>query len=268
MSIYIIPGIILLLVLLASYAFISHTLERRRLHRQRLLTAMKVRKRNFKYMITGFPPHFLSNELVSLVYRALIDTCEHLAKLEPSDPKHLNDLQAYSNQLTTIKQETNAKRVLLENPEQIKEVRQHLQELHRFVAQQAAIKAITATQAGAFDDQIKRLALQSSVDGYIFQGKQAQQIGKLRLAIHYFGLARKLLTPENTSHAYDKQIEQLSGAITILEEKAGAHPEKEDDTEGDSLDPKIATTASGPAGKEWENFNTNEDEWKKKQLYD
>lgn len=266
MSIYIISFIILLLVLMASYVFISHTVEKRRVHRQRILAALKVRQRNFRYMITGFPPHFLSNDLMSLVYRSLIDICDQLNKLEPKDPTHQEDLQLYESQLIALKQTEGAKRVRLENPDQIKEIRQHLQELYRFVVQQEGLKAISKVQAAAFTDQIKRLAVQSTVDGYISQAKKAHQAGKARLAIHYYGLARKFLMPENTSHTYDSQIAQLSEMIATLEATtANISPSAE---ESGNSEAEGVTNASGSINKEWEKFGTNEDEWKKKQIYD
>lgn len=270
MSIYIIAFIIVLVVVLIGYAIISRTVEKRRVQRQRLLTTLKVRQRNFRHMITGFPPHFLDNDLTALVYRALIDTCEQLSKLETNDPKHQEDLKLYSHQLTELKHSDQVKRIRLENPNQIKEVRQHLQELYRFVGQQEALKAISKIQASTFADQIKRLALMSSVDGYIFQAKQAQQTGKLRLAIHYYGLARKLLTPENVNHIYDKQIAQLSSAISKLEERSADmapdtgesadHPHNEASTQ--------PTPSTNPKNKEWDNFVNDDEKWKKKQLYD
>jgi len=82
----------------------------------------------------------------------------------------------------------------------------------------------------------------------------------LRLAIHYFSLAKKLLTAENASRAYDKQIAQLDAITSKLEEKAQIHGE-----------PEVAVqtpTTGEPAAKEWDNFTTPEDAWKKKQIYD
>jgi hypothetical protein len=260
MSIYIISGILALLILLVGYAVISTTLEKRRVQRQRLLTALKLRERNFKYMITGLPPHFLSNDLSALVYQALIDTCEQLTKLDPKDPLHQADANAFTAQLGAIKQSPDKQRVRLENPAQVKEVRQHLQELLRFVAHQEARKLINPLQAATYSDQIKRLSLQISVDAYVTQGKQAQQVGKLRLAIHFFTLARKLLTSENASHSYDKQIAQLQGAIAKLEETTTAEGLT---AEGTSQDEK--QEGSGMS-KEWDQFG--DDEWKKKQVYD
>lgn len=267
MSIYIAASVILLLVLLATYALISQAIERKRVQRQRLLTALKVRQRNFRHMLSGFPPRFLSNDLNSLIYRALIDICEQLHKLEPEDGAHAADLQLLTDQLNALKQTPPTQRVKLENLQQIKEIRQHLQELYRFVSQQETLKVITKIQAAAFTDQIKRLALQSAVDGYVAQAKKAQQIGKLRLAIHYYTLARKQLLPENSGHIYDKQIAQLSALITRLEEKAKNRKGADTDIDGELPADGEPSQNSGSLNKEWEKFG-DEDEWKKKQLYD
>src|SRR5690606_40182898 len=86
MSIYIISAIVILLVLAGSYALIHNTLERKRLQRQRLIAALKVRQRNLHHMATGFPPHFLSPDLMMLIVRAQIDACEQLIKIEPRNP--------------------------------------------------------------------------------------------------------------------------------------------------------------------------------------
>lgn len=260
MSIYIVSGIVVLIISLVSYAFISHTLEKRRAHRQRLLAALKIRERNFKYMITGLPPLFLSHDLNTLVYRALIETCEQLGKLEPKDPNHRADASLFTAQLNSIKPATDKQRIRLENPAQIKEVRQHLQELYRFVVQQEARKLINEIQAAAYSDQIKRLVLQISVDGYVVQAKQAQQLGKIRLAIHYFILARKLFASANANHTYDKQIAQLQATIAKLEAAAGKKVTEAETTSSDEK-PDVA-----PVNKEWEQFG--DDEWKKKQVYD
>lgn len=261
MSIYIVSGIIALLIILVAYAFISHTLEKRRLQRQRLLTALKNRERNFKYMITGLPQHFLSNELSALVYRALIETCEQLAKLSPNDHTHKTDAKLYASQLDTLKHSSESQRVRLDSPAQIKEVRQHLQELYHFVAQQEARQAINAVQAAAYSDQIKRLILQISVDSHAIQARQAQQQGKLRLAIHYYSLSRKLLTGENAGHSYDKQITQIQTIIAKLEALA-ASQEPPPKTETSKEQEEAAST-----NKEWEQFSEG-NEWKKKQVYD
>lgn len=260
MSIFIVVIIIVLLIALAAYAFISQAIEKKRVQKQRILMTLKTKQRNFIHLINGFPPNFLTTDLLSLIYRALIDTCEQLSKIEPKEQRHQDDITLYTNQLDALPKNAVAQRARVDNPQAMKDIRQHLQELQHFLVQQESIKAINKVQFGAYIDQIKRLALQMSVDAYLYHAKQAQQVGKLRLAIHYFSLAKKLLTGENASRAYDKQIAQLDAITSKLEEKAQISGEPEAAVQN--------PTADEPAAKEWNNFATPEDAWKKKQIYD
>ncbi|RYY01646.1 MAG: hypothetical protein EOO53_16775 [Gammaproteobacteria bacterium] len=257
MSIFIVAIIFALLLALAGYAFITQSIEKKRVQKQRILTTLKTKQRNFVHLINGFPPNFLGSDLLALIYRALIDVCEQLNKIEPKDPRHQDDVTLYTNQLDALPKNSQAQRVRVEAPQAMKEIRQHLQELQNFLVQQEATKVINKVQFVAYVDQIKRLILQMSVDAYLYQGKQAQQIGKLRLAIHFFTLAKKLLAAENASRAYDKQIAQLDGILIKLEEKVQL-----------SATTEPANSSDASLTKEVSGEQRPEDSWKKKQMYD
>lgn len=267
MSAYIIAIIFLLLILLAGYLFLSHSIEKRRVQRQRLITALRARRNSFRDLATGFPAGFLSNDLTALLYRALIDCCEQLSRLEPKDPTHAEQFSLYTNLLATQKDSNQQTRVRLDNPQQIKEAHHLLQELYKFVMQQATLHIINQVQTEAYADQINRLVLQMSVDGHVFNARQSQQAGKVRLAVHYYSLARKALAAENAGHGFDKQIAQLDSIIAKLQEKADAPPEGTE-TATAATQAKPATTTDGSSSKEWKQFDEENDKWKKKQIYD
>lgn len=223
---------------------------------------LKTKHRNFVHLVNGFPPNFLTPDLISLIYRALIDTSEQLSKIEPKEPRHLEEVTTFTNQLDALAKSGPAQRVRFDNPQQMKDIRQHLQELLHFVAQQEAQKNINKIQLDAYVDQIKRLSLQMSVDAYLYQGKQAQQANKLRLAVHFFTLAKKLLISENASRAYNKQLEQIEVVIAKLEEKAQIAGEPMHEAEAPSGSTENTT-------KEWDKFvSPSDDTWKKKNVYD
>jgi len=249
--------IVALLVLLVGYTFVSQSLEKRRKRRNRLLLALKHRKRNFKFMVTGFPRGFLTKELTLIVYRALLDACEHLSRLEPKDASHMEDFTAFSAELEQIKQQEQAQRARIENPEQVGEIKQLLEELYRFIAHQGERGNLSEAQSQVYQDQIKRLALQASVDAYAANARLAQGAGKPRLALHYYSLAKKLLLGENGGQGYQKQLSQLQEIIGKLKSQVDQQPE--------------TPQQAGPAPeekKEWEEFSKKEEGWKKKQLYD
>lgn len=267
MSAYVIAIIFLVLILLAGYLFLSHSIEKRRAQRQRLITALRARRNSFRDLATAFPAGFLSTDLTTLLYRALVDCCEQLSRIEPKDPTHAEQFNFYTNLLATQKDNSQQTRVRLDNPQQIKEAHGLLQELHRFVMQQSASQLINQVQTEAYVDQINRLVLQMSVDGHVFNARQSQQVGKVRLAVHYYTLARKALAAENASHGFDKQIAQLDSVIAKLQEKAEATPETTEAPEA-ATQPKSAVATDGSSSKEWKHFDEENEKWKKKQIYD
>lgn len=251
----------LVLLLIAGYLFLSHSIQQRRLRRQRLVTALRARRNSFIELATGFPKGFLAQDLNNFLYRALIDTCEQLSRVEPNDPQHTEQMAFYTAQLNSQQSGDPLPRIRLDNPEQIKEARQLLQELYKFIQQQASLKLINGVQAEAYTDQIKRLVLQMTVDNHIFNARQSQQVGKIRLAIHYYNLARKLLLSENGSHIFDKQITQLDAVVKALEEKA------QTDTSTQATEPESSQSPQ-EGSKEWDKFSEQNATWKKKNLYD
>ena len=272
MSAYVIAGFFLLLTLVAGYLFLSHSIEKRRIQRQRLITALRARRNSFRDLATGFPTGFLSNDLTALLYRALIDCCEQLARLEPKDHNHEEQLALYTNLLSALKESTQQARVRLDNPKQIKEAHSLLQELYKFVKQQFALKQINQVQTDAYTDQINRMLLQMTVDGHVFNARQAQQVGKVKLAIHFYQLGRKVLATENAGHTFDKQIAQLDAVIAKLQEKVETPAEQSGDTSNTDPDtiaskPKTSTIDTS-ISKEWKQFDEENEKWKKKQIYD
>lgn len=251
----------LVLLLIAGYLFLSHSIQQRKIRRQRLVTALRARRNSFIDLATGFPKGFLPQDLSNFLYRSLIDTCEQLSRVEPDDPQHMEQMAFYTAQLNAQQTNEHLPRVRLDNPEQIKEARQLLQELYKFIQQQVALNVVNSIQGEAYTDQIKRLVMQMTVDHHIFNARQSQQIGKIRLAIHYYNLARKLLLSENSSHLFDKQISQLDSVVKALEEKAKA------DTSTHSADLDSAQSPQ-EGNKEWDKFTEQKADWKKKNLYD
>jgi hypothetical protein len=261
-SVNVIATIIVLLAALVCYAFVSQTLRAKREQRNRVLTALKARGRNFKFMQAGFPKDFLPRDLVLLIQRNLIEVCEQLAKLEPSNPVHLQDLQSVSAQLSeTQKQTRPASPVQLENPQQIKEVKMCLEELNRFIHQQELKSAIPKNQADAYRALMKLLVLQISVDNYSLQGRAAEQAGKTKLAIHYFDTALNLLIREGKSDHFMQKITLLRERIKILKERFAEELNTQNEAEIDS--PELDENQS-----EWSSFDEQRSEWKKKQVYD
>ena len=258
----IIIAIVCLLGALVLYAFAMQTIQQKREHRKRLMTALKTRSRVFKYMLNGFPPNFLSKELTLLVQRSLADVCEQLAKLDPSDPSHLQDLQLVSSQMVESKRQTRPSQpVSLESQQQIKDVKIGLEELYHFIDTLDRKQTLPRSHIELYRSQIKHLVVSISVDSYCLHGKQAQQADKTKLAVHYYELALKLMLRENKPSVYETRMQQIQGLITSLKQKLAdedpqAHLSRQELAEQEEVQ------------EEWEKFNQKDAIWKKKNFYD
>lgn len=261
-SAYIIGIIVALLIALSCYAFISQSIDKKRKQKQRLLGALKTRSRNFKFMLNGFPPDFLTRDLQILVNRCLVDVTEQLARLEPGNKSYVEELQLFSSQLEEIKRKPQSdKRKQLDNPQQVKEVKRYLQELNKFIAQMVSRGNINKAQSASYEKQIKNLVLQMTVDAYLMNAKQSQQSDKKRLAVHYYTLALKLLTKENAKGTYLKQITQLKQVIAKLEAQLA-------EEEPEYKESEHSAASKDAAAEEWEKIDQDDDSWKKKRVYD
>ncbi len=253
--------IIVLLAGLVCFAFVSQTIEKNRKQKQRLLAALKLRARNFKYVLSGFPPDFLTRDLTVLVHRCLIDVCEQLSKLEPNERQYVDELQFYTQQMEEVQKKAKSPRPKpLENPQQVKEVKSHLEDVNKFVFQLEKRGTLNSAQAQAYSKQIRQLTLQMTVDNYILNAKQAQGGEKNRLAVHYYGLAHKLLARSNTEGHFNKQIAQLDQLLETLKLKL-----EEEEPNYRETDAQLEEKAL--AEKAWDSLD-EEDTWKKKSVYD
>jgi hypothetical protein len=262
-SVAIITSIIVLLAGLVCYAFIAQTLAQKRQQRERLLAALKVRARNFKFILSGFPAGFLPKELALLVQRSLMQLLEQLSKLERSNNTHQEDLQAIAQQMAETQRQapvSSNRPTAIENPQQAREIKAYLEEFYKFIFQLEGKKNLTKAQADIYRGMIRHLVLQLSVDSYVLHGRIAREKGKPRLAIHYLDLALKLMIRERVSGQFDARIAQIRTAINDLQ----SHLTNE---AGETTELPEEDGDQSAISSEWDTF-AQEPSWKKKQLYD
>lgn len=263
-SVTVITGIIVILAVLVCYAFVAQTIQNKRERRKRLLAALKSQSRNFKFILDGCPDGFLTKDLKLVVLRSLIEVSEKLSREEPKEPQFGNDLKHYTERLAEAqREEPNPQRVAIENPQQIKEAKMSLEELHRFIFNLEGQNRVTRNQGDAYRNQIKQLVLQITVDGYFISGQSAKQAGKTKLALHYFDLAFKLLAREDKYGLFKNKSQQLQ---SLTEELKAQLSEEEGEAALSSEELKAQSELTG----EWDKFSgeSDEDLWKKKQVYD
>lgn len=149
-----------------------------------------------------------------LILKNIRDTYEQLAQLEPDQSNHIVMLEHTAEQITEAQRcKPNERRKSLESPHQIHETQNHLKELNQFIADLTQKQILLEKQRQYFNSQIQQLMLSLSADNYIIQGQQAMQLGRSKMATHYFDLTVKLLAREGKPGFFDEQIAELKQLI-------------------------------------------------------
>lgn len=257
-SVSLIASIIALLALLVCYAFISQTLVQRRERRKRVLNGLRVRLRDFKYILNSVPAGYLPKDLRLFVQRSLLNVLEQLTQLEPGVAAHKEDMRTIAEQmaLTQRTDEPTASQPL-ENAQQSKEIKACLEQLYKFIFHLENRGTLSDAHAGIYRSMIKRLLLELAADSYQLFARAAQSKQKWRLAIHYYELALKLLSKERKDGQFEARIALLKDLIAEADQQLA---QTEDDPDAPTQ-PIPEDTAA------WEKFAEGPD-WKKKHVYD
>ena len=119
---------------------------------------------------------------------------------------------------------------------------------------------IKPQHALAYEAQVDQLITQVAVDSYLAHAVQSQKTQKTRLALHYSGLALKLMTRKNTTNAYTAQIAKVSENIAALEKQLALEDPQSANAKNSSTQDAVAD--------EWAKLDQEEKGWKKKRIYD
>ncbi len=254
-QIYITIAIIGIIALLVCYVFIRQTLGEKQKEKDRLHRALVKRAKELLQVLSIFPEDFLPKELVVFIYRCIIDAYEQLSRLMPEDNTYVEALKMHSSQLeATIRKPDNAKFTELQSSAQINELRQHLNLLGNFLQKSLKRKHITPKQHAHYRQLLKELIIKLAVNNYTITAKQALDMQKTKLSIHYYDLAKKLLIRETPSH-YQESIDDINRQIEPLIELEKTEQAELNSTQNDNDD------------GEWGEVK-DESDWKKKNVYD
>ena len=250
------------LMVFVGTAFVIHTVERNRKEKKRLETALSKRAASLQHMLDNFPENFLGNELKVLICKSLINIYEQLINIGSNKSQCNAQIANISQRLQTLASESSDKPYqALENPAQIKEVKAQLNMLYGFINKLLTQNSIGKAQAQAYTQQLQVLLTQTSIDHYAIAARQAEEQQKIPLAIHYYQSALDKLNKESLSKAYHQyaiNYQQKINELRALTPQVTKDPLPEQGAE--------TTTA---ASEEWDKFlDTDEDDWKKKSVYD
>ena len=264
-QIYIIVGVIAIISALVCYIFVRQTIGERKLERERLQRALNKRAKELLQAISVFPENFLPKELVVFLYRSIIDAYEQLTKLDSSNKGYVESLQTYTVQLeAAIRKPDNQAAEDLQGAAQINELKQYLNLINGFLQKSVQRGSITQKQHAHYRLLLKELVITLTVNGHNISARQAIEMGKSRLALHHYDLAKKLLTKESPS-GFTEKVHKIDTAMAPLL----AQCEAEDDAVAEQgRNPHSADSAQ--EAEEQDEWNAFEEDsgWKKKNIYD
>ncbi len=262
-QIYITIAIIAIVGALVCYIFVKQTINEKKQEKDRLQRVLAKRAKDLLQMISVFPENFLPKEIIVFIYRCIIDAFEQLTKLAPTEAQYIEGLKVHSAQLEAIIRKPDTQKTEdIQNTAQINELRQYLNVLNGFLEKSVKRSHITQKQYGHYRLLIKELIIKLAVNNYILSAKQSLEIGKPKLALHHYELAKKLLTKETPTHYKDK-IKSINTAMEPLIQQEQAQQAAES---AQTAQAQSEAAENGEDG-EWSSFNEDAG-WKKKNVYD
>ncbi|MGS2717056.1 hypothetical protein ACVBE9_02710 [Eionea flava] len=264
-QIYITIGIVVIVAALVCYIFVKQTIGERKLERERLQRALDKRAKDLLQALSVFPENFLPKELTVFLYRCIIDAYEQLTKLAPSETRYIEALKIHTVQLeASIRKPDTHQTQDLQAASQIAEFKQYLNLIGQFLQKSMQRGQITQKQHAHYRSLLKELVVMLTVNGHTLSAQQAIESQKAKLAVHYYDLAKKLLTKE-TPAGFSEKIQQINARIEPLqlqvdsEEQQAQEQNKNPHTE--------AQTGQEEDKSQWDAFEEDAG-WKKKNVYD
>ena len=241
-------GVFLLLLI----AVTMQSIEKNNRQKRQMESTLKSRARNFSYILDGLPQGYLNRSLKALMARSLLSTYSQLQKLAPGNAEYrtaAERIKIIVEELASEPEEVTP--ATLTDPKQIKDVQQLLRSLYNYIATLLKSNRIDATQAKSYGIQVRRLMVQSSLDGLTQSSQEAIAEGKYRLAIHHLALAIEKMHAENVGGYFDARIQQLKARQVELEAQAETRDQAKEE-----------------AAREWDELTQEDQSWKKKAIYD
>ncbi len=230
----------------------------------RLHRALDKRSTDLIQMLNAFPPNFLPQDLQIFLYRCIVDGFEQLSKLAPEKEEYLEQFKVYTTHMeTALRAPKNNTEVNLQSSAQINEIRQYLNYLGRFMQRWMQRGNLSAKQYSGYKELLKNLIAKLMVDNYVLSAKQAVQIDKSKLAVHYYMLAKNILTKEGLAAGNKSRLTFINEELSTLEKQV---KEEEEQAEANNTTSEDGEQEQEGA-KAWQKYN-EDDDWKKKNVYD
>ncbi len=269
------------IAILIMAAYVSQILEKQRIKRVRIQAEHNDRVRKLEYMLTAFPPGYLSKELKLLLCGQIVHHLSELRQFNTASAKINTHIAAVESNMQAISHEV-ATEQSLSFPSQtqtidIKELRALLKDLHGFVTRLYKHGAISKDTANIHVNHIRNLVLHITIDKFTVSGEMARKHGNHKLAMHHYTLAFNELAKQPNKNLYQKELikyKTIIEQLKIEEAKALAGEQEAQGSpgvqaaQGTKEDAKAPQSSPGTLSNESEWNEFDKDSVFKKREYD
>lgn len=259
MSSVIILGVVLSLALgLIFIVYSKQAAEKKRIDHIRYLRSLGDRARNLMFLMEEIPAHYLDQNMRIFLSRSVVELFQQQYEADPDDKvaKHLENAKQMLEFATKNK---NVSTVPVTDIQTANNVRRNLKLLHKHISVQYQEKKISHGAAQGFLKQLRKAFAQTIIEVYVSAAKKSEREMKPKIAAIHYRRVISEMGKNNQGGDYTDQILATKRHIDELEE-AAAKQEQQQRLEGQQTGDQLT--------KEFDKMMEEEDQWKKKQVYD
>ena len=255
----IILGVVLSLALgLIFLVYSKQAAEKKRVEHVRYLRSLGDRARNLMFLMEEIPPHYLDQNMRVFLTRTIVELFQQQYEADPDD-KVARNLENAKQLLEFASNNKNVSSVPVTDVQTANNVRRNLKLLHKHITVQYQEKKISHAMAQGFLKQLRKAFTQTIIEVYLTAGKKSERESKPKIAALHYRRVISEMGKNNQAGDYTDKILQMKKRIDELEEEAGKL-EQQQRLEGSQTGDQLT--------KELEKMVEEEDQWKKKQVYD
>lgn len=205
------------LLALISIGFISHSLERTRLERARLVADLSARLKYCETVNTQLPGQFMTAELKTQLINIEIALLEQLLRADHKNEKAKRHLESAKQQIAQGEPAIANPPATIASEAKAKEIRILLEHLHKLLSQAHKDGMLDKTAMQFWSIQIRQHLTTTALEMFQALAKQGMQQGKPRIAKLQYERAIAYLQKHNNP-LYAKHMERYKQLVVETEQ--------------------------------------------------
>ncbi|MEQ6885125.1 hypothetical protein [Salicola sp. Rm-C-2C1-2] len=259
-AIAIISVLALLLIIGLVLVVVSQMREKSRIEQMRRIKALEDGHSLLRRFVDELPNSFLDKALRRLILQRALELAGQLRELNaPGNPTALEEADQAALNALEAGQIEGPGEFPMNDQERVKEIRNLLQMLFRFVERQKKAGRVSAEAARQHLVNVLFLVHRVYADLMVYQGQDHEKAKRYRKAIHCFHMAASELEKSKDHPDAAEMVNRYRERIKELNRLA--------EGEDPSAERREAVMPSS-VNREWEEFIQDEESWKKKADYD